>query len=116
MGYDLGSGIYRVRPPYHGGYRLVVGTDAFVTAAGTLTDAKGAPVKLGSGQVVDLADPKAKATGFFTSSAGRFALAALKPGGRYRVQLNSGERFEFTVPTEIDGYFDMRTIQLPSPR
>ena len=108
--------MFRVRPPYHSGYRLVVGTDAFVTAAGTLTDAKGAPVKLASGQVVDLADPKAKATGFFTSSAGRFALAALKPGGRYRVQLNSGEKFEFTVPTEIDGYFDMRTIQLPSPR
>src|SRR6185437_8129591 len=40
-GYDIGLGVFRVRPPYHSGYRLTVGSDAYVTAIGTLLDSTG---------------------------------------------------------------------------
>ncbi len=115
-GYDIGLGVYRVRPPYHSGYRLIVGSDAFVTAMGTLLDEKAKPVALGSGQVIDLDRPQDKAMEFFTNSVGRFALTSLRPNNHYQVRLNSGHAFEFTVPAGNAALVDLHLVTIPSEK
>jgi outer membrane usher protein len=115
-GYDVGLGIFRVHPPYHSGYKLIVGSEAYVTATGTLLDAKAKPVALGSGQVIDLSRPKDKAIQFFTNSVGRFALTNLRPNNHYQVKLYSGPAFEFTVPANSAGLVDLHLVTIPSDR
>ena len=111
-GYDIGEGVFRVRPPYHSGYHLVVGSDAYVTAMGVLSDPKGKPVSLGTGEVVDLSKPNEKPQPFFTNTVGRFAIPSLRPNDDYRVQLSGGQAFEFTVPAQSDGLVDLRAVTL----
>lgn len=115
-GYDVGLGVYRVRPPYHSGYHLVVGTDAFVTATGTLIDDSGKPVSLTSGEVLDLSKADAAAASFFTNSAGRFAVPSLRLNNRYRVRLSSGQAFEFTVPADSEGLIDLHSVTVKAVR
>jgi outer membrane usher protein len=54
---------------------------------------------------------------FFTNSIGRFAIANLRPGMKYRVELYSAggsvPAFEFTVPQDTTGLVDLHTVSLP---
>lgn len=115
-GYDVGEGVFRVRPPYHSGYKLIVGSDAYVTATGTLLDSSGKPVALGSGQLIDLSRPQDKSMPFFTNSVGRFAATSLRPSNRYQVKLYSGSEFEFTVPAGNAGLVDLHLVTIPSAK
>ena len=115
-GYDIGTGVVRVRPPYHSGYHIVVGTDAFVTSIGTAIDGDGKPVSLTSGQISNLTHPEEAKMDFFTNSVGRFAMTTLRPNDRYRVQLTSGQTFEFTVPADNEGLFDMHSVTVLAPK
>lgn len=112
-GYDVGEGVVRVKPTYHSGYKLKIGTDAFASAMGTLLLPDGKPVSLIGGQVLAL-DGKDKAPlPFFTNSVGRFAIQNLRPGVAYQVNLGSGAaRFDFTVPANTKGLVDLQTIKL----
>lgn len=112
-GYDVGSGVVRVKPPYHSGYKLKIGTDAFASATGTLLASDGTPVSLAGGRVT-ATDGKDKAPlFFFTNSVGRFAIANLRPGVTYRVDLGSdGTTFEFTVPADTTGLVNLKTVNL----
>lgn len=123
-GYDIGPGVIRVKPPYRSGYAMRIGTDAFVSATGTLDMADGKPVALAGGRVTAKDDAKdrgkdAAAAGavnpFFTNSIGRFAIQNLRPGVTYRVELfGTGDAFEFTVPADSDGLVDLKTVR-PGP-
>lgn len=115
-GYDIGLGVFRVRPPYHSGYKLIVGSDAYVTAMGILLDAKGKPVVLGGGQLIDLSRPQDKPVPFFTNSVGRFAVTGLRPNNRYQIRLFSGSEFEFTVPAGNAGLVDLHSVTIPSDK
>ena len=115
-GYDVGTGVVRVRPPYHSGYHLVVGSDAFVTAIGSAFTADGKPVALTSGQVSNLTHPEEAKLDFFTNSVGRFAMTSLRPKDRYRVQLSSGLSFDFVVPADNEGLFDMQSVIVSAPK
>jgi len=111
-GYDIGPGVYRVNPSYHSGYHIVVGTDAYVTAMGTLNDTTGKPVGLISGKVIDLSDESAQPIPFFTNSAGRFAIPNLRPLDKYRVILGSGEYIEFSVPQDSKSLIDLSVVTI----
>lgn len=80
VGYDIGSGAYRFEAPYRGGYRIVVGSDYWMTAAGRLLRADGSPLTYVGGEAHEVADPDHPAVTFFTSSDGRYALSGVKPG------------------------------------
>lgn len=114
-GYDIGSGVVRVRPAYRSGYKIRVGGDAFASAVGTLLQKDGKPVSLAGGRVIAL-DGKDKTPGvFFTNSVGRFAVQDLRPGVHYRVELfNPAQSFEFSVPKDTTGLVDLKTLTLPS--
>jgi outer membrane usher protein len=123
-GYDIGPGVVRVRPPYRSGYALRIGTDAFVSAMGTLMRADDKPVSLIGGRVtlLDVAEGESpKPIPFFTNSVGRFAIASLLPGRRYLVETYGpngtiDRSFEFTVPGDTDGLVDLGTVQAGSVR
>jgi outer membrane usher protein len=118
-GYDIGPGVVRVHPPYRSGYAYVVGTDAFVSAMGTLVTAPGKPVVLIGGRVT-LLDVKEgdnpQPIQFFTNSVGRFAIANLLPGRRYLVETYGpngtiDRSFEFAVPADTNGLVTLGTVQ-----
>lgn len=118
-GYDTGSGIYRVYPSYKSGYAARIGTDAFVTAMGTLVLGPDKPVSLIGGRVT-LLDVKEgddpKPISFFTNSVGRFAIANLLPGRRYLVETygpngSIDKSFEFTVSADTDGLENLGIVQ-----
>ena len=117
-GYDVGPGVIRVKPPYRSGYALRIGTDAFVSATGTLIGADGKPMVLIGGRAIAKTLPKDKNAKnvpqpFFTNSTGRFALQNLRPGIAYHVELfGSGAGFDFAVPADSDGLVDLKTVTL----
>ncbi|SEK93663.1 outer membrane usher protein [Sphingomonas palmae] len=114
-GYDVGAGVVRIRPPYRSGYALKIGTDAFVSATGTLETAAGKPVMLAGGTIKALDGKSAPTTPFFTNSIGRFAVQNLRPGARYRVELFSdGSAFEISVPKTTTGLVDLKIVRLPA--
>lgn len=120
-GYDIGPGVVRVRPPYRAGYAFRVGTDAFVSAIGTLVRGS-VPVSLIGGRItlLDLREGEnPQPVPFFTNTVGRFAIASLLPGRRYRVETygaggTTDRSFEFTVPSDTDGLVDLGTVQSQS--
>lgn len=112
-GYDIGAGVVRVKPPYRSGYKLEVGTDAFVSAVGNLLLPNGKPVPLAGGRVIDLDRKDDAPLLFFTNSVGRFAMQNLRPAHRYRVELyGTPNSFDFTVPKDSGGLLDLRSITL----
>lgn len=112
-GYDLGPGVYRVRPPYRSGYAIRVGTDAFVSAAGTLVNPDGSPISLAAGVVRPLGKADDPGMPFFTNSTGRFAVMSLKPATRYTVTLRDGAgHFEIDVPSDTTGLVTLGIVKL----
>ena len=113
-GYDVGEGIKRVHPSYRSGYLITAGSDAFVSVMGRLVGRNGNPVSLMSGRLIDVNDPDTKPEVFFTNSVGRFAAQKLKPGHTYRVELftSPSEAFEFTIPEDNEGLFDLEVVRL----
>ncbi|AQR75887.1 hypothetical protein BXU08_13060 [Sphingomonas sp. LM7] len=113
VGYDIGAGTARVNPPYHSGYKLKIGTDAFVSAAGVLAFPDGKPVALAGGRVIAKDGKDKEPLPFFTNSVGRFAIQNLRPAVDYRVELGAGPTvFEFKVPADTTGLVDLKTIVL----
>lgn len=115
LGYDIGEGILRVHPAYKSGYKIEVGSAAFVSALGRLVGNGGKPVALVSGRVRALDKQEAETELFFTNSVGRFAVQKLEPGKRYRVELftSPSQGFEFTVPEDSKGLLDLQTVTVP---
>jgi outer membrane usher protein len=118
-GYDIGTGVVRVRPPYRSGYSLRIGTDAFVSAMGTLVQGPDRPVSLIGGRVtlLDVREgDNPQPIPFFTNSAGRFAVASLLPGRRYLVETYGSNgtidrSFEFAIPADTDGLVNLGTVR-----
>ncbi|KGB54552.1 hypothetical protein FG91_01953 [Sphingopyxis sp. LC81] len=118
-GYDTGSGVFRVHPPYKSGYAARIGTDAFASVMGTLVLAPEKPVSLIGGRVtlLDVKDAESpKPIPFFTNSVGRFAITNLLPGRRYLVETYGpngtvDRSFEFTVPADTDGLLNLGTVR-----
>lgn len=111
-GYDIGSGVVRITPPYRAGYELVVGTDRFVSAVGFL-HIDGAPASLVAGLISSEDDEGFEPEPFFTNSVGRFGMIGLAPGRTYNIRLNdSGRSFTIKVPVDNKGLYRLETINL----
>ncbi len=111
-GYDIGSGVVRVEPPFRSGYGLIVGTDRFVSAVGFLR-IDDAPAALAVGLITSNDDEGFQPEPFFTNSAGRFGIIGLAPGRSYTIRLNdSGRTFIVKVPEDNKGLYRLETINL----
>ncbi|MBI1684322.1 fimbrial biogenesis outer membrane usher protein [Caulobacter hibisci] len=107
-GYDLGSGSFRMFPPYRAGYRLEVGSDYSITAIGRMVDSEGQPLSLVSGQAVEVAKSD-KGGGepitLFTNRVGRFGASGLRPG-RWRLEMGTTPPtvYYLDVPASAEGF------------
>lgn len=120
-GNSLGGVVYNLRPGYRGGFAIKVGSEAAVSAVGTLVDGNGEAVALAAGEVKNLTEPgKYPPSTIFTNRAGRFFAEKLVPGHRYEVVLNVGGTamsFGFEVPADARGTIRMDTpIQIQPHR
>lgn len=111
-GYDIGSGVVRIHPPYRSGYELVAGSNRFVSAIGVLEIA-GVPAALQSGTISSPREPDFETQPFFTNSIGRFAIIGLAPGQTYVVRMSDGRAFTIEVPADNAGLYRVGTINLP---
>lgn len=111
-GADLGQGSFRLLPPYRSGYKLVVGSDYFVTAIGRLVDADGEPVSLVTGTATELAHPDRPPVPVFTTRDGRFAAAGLAPG-RWRIEMLDARKSTYiiTIPADTRGLVLLPELQ-----
>ncbi len=111
VGIDIGDGVFQVDPPYRSGFEVTVGSAYFISATGFLKLGD-EPFELGGGLVQSPGDDEFEPQPFFTNSAGRFAIIGLAPGGTYRVVLNTGQEFEFTVPADTANLYRLGDIVL----
>src|SRR6185436_5651936 len=115
-GYELGSGVYTVRPTYRSGTVIRVGTGATVLLGGLLETQDGAPISLQGGEIISLGDAP-KTTEFFTNRRGKFNIEGLNPGA-YEMRL-FGEpptSVKFEIPKGKAGFYDIGTLRLtPHP-
>lgn len=111
--YDIGDGVARVNPPFHSGYKIIVGSDRNVSAVGQLVF-NGEPVKLGTGTITSTDDKDFGAQPFFTNSVGRFGVIGLAPGKTYLVTLEGEYKMlvMISVPPKSDGLYRMGTVDL----
>lgn len=112
-GYDIGDGLARVDPPFHGGYKVVVGSNRSVSAVGILS-LEGKPIMLATGEITSKDDEGFGTQSFFTNSVGRFGVIGLAPGKTYLVTLNDEQKTVLTisVPAEIGGLYRMGRVDL----
>ncbi|MDR7115793.1 fimbrial biogenesis outer membrane usher protein [Caulobacter sp. BE254] len=104
-GYDLGSGSFRMFPPYRSGYRLVVGSDYSITAIGRLLDGDGQPLALIAGGATEVAKPGQPPVVLFTNRTGRFGASGLRPG-RWRIEMGTTPPtvYFLDVPASAEGF------------
>lgn len=95
-GVDLGRGAFRLLPPYRSGYRLMVGSDYFISLVGRLLDADGAPLALVAGDAIEQALPSRPPIELFTNRDGRFGLAGVKPG-RWQIRMLTDPPTRYTL-------------------
>jgi outer membrane usher protein len=114
-GFDLGSGSFRVFPPYRSGYNLMVGSDYNLTATGSLLNADGSPVSLLTGTATELAHPERAPVQLFTNREGRFGLFGLAPG-RWRIEMLDDQRsvYVIDVPEDANGIVRLGELR-PTP-
>jgi len=116
-GYDVGPGVVYLKPAYHSGYAIKVGGDAYMSAAGTLLGDEAKPVSFVSGRVTSATDKAFTSATFFTNSVGRFAIADLRPGMSYHVELNTATpaSFDFVTPKDGKALVNLKTITVKLP-
>ena len=114
LGYDIGTGIETLFPPYRSGYHLVVGTDATVSAYGFL-NFNGERAELVGGTVTSPDDEEFGSEPFFTNSVGRFAIIGLRPGKTYEVRtFEPAAVYTIRVPDDSDPLYQLGEVDLNS--
>ena len=105
VGYDIGPGAYRFEAPYRGAYRIVVGSDYWMTASGRLLRADGSPLTYASGEANEVGGSEDRTpVTFFTSSDGRYSISGVK-AGRWRLTMTTDPPtiYEIEVGEAADG-------------
>jgi outer membrane usher protein len=105
IGYDLGTGIAQVVPPYRSGYLIEVGSSYSITYTGQLLRPDGEPLSLAAGLAIELAEPDRAPVQMFTNRSGRFALSGLR-AGKWRVETRLGDRiltYDIEIPANAQG-------------
>lgn len=106
LGYDLGTGVFALNPPYKSGYDLTVGSAYNVTAVGALRDSRGEPVALTLGVAEETPLGAGRPVGVFTNRAGRFVAQGVGPGHwRLRMETTPTMTFDLVIPEGTVGLF-----------
>ena len=114
VGYNLGEGLFQVKPWFGSGYKLTVGSAATATVvANLLDDNSGEPIALLAGEAVSEQNPDVAPVQFFTNRTGRFAITGVIPGEDYTLQFLSGRKVTISVPDGEGTLIKMGDVFLP---
>ena len=114
VGYNLGEGLFQVKPWFGSGYKLTVGSAATATVvANLLDDNSGEPIALLAGEAVSEQNPDVAPVQFFTNRTGRFAITGVIPGEGYTLQFLSGRKVTISVPDGEGTLIKMGDVFLP---
>ncbi|MDF2604647.1 fimbrial biogenesis outer membrane usher protein [Sphingomonas sp.] len=113
---ELGSGSFRLMPPYRAGYRLRVGSDYNLSVVGRLVLSNGDPIRLVSGTASEVAHPEREPVLLFTNGDGRFGATGLAPG-QWQIIMNNTEKTAFTmrIPEKSEGTLVLGDLS-PTPQ
>ena len=115
LGYDLGPGLFQIRPGYRSGTVIEVGTPATVLLDGRLLSAEGEePLALLAGSMRYIDDGTVGILDFFTNRTGRFRVDGVRPG-RYDLWLLQWPEtlFRIEIPEGSKGRLKIGDIVLP---
>lgn len=104
---------FMVRPTYHSGYAIEIGTDAVVYLTAQLNNPKGEPAAMLAAQAVYLDKEGKESVTVFTNRSGLVRSEGFRPG-RYRLEFADDDfaPFEFTIPSGTGAQFDLGSVQI----
>jgi outer membrane usher protein len=103
---DLGRGSFRILSPYHGGYRLQLGSDYSVSVVGNLLDEAGRSLAYASGEAVFKDTKDAVTVPIFTNGEGRFGAFGLR-NGAWLLRMNSDPTLTYEVHVDAQANTSM---------
>ena len=114
-GFDVGDGVVLVEPPYKSGYKVVIGSEHFVSVIGVIETENG-PVGLATGRITALDENEDYPGGpFYTNARGRYGVFGLAPGKSYLVTLSgSAQTFVIDIPADGGAIVRKPTIIIPA--
>jgi outer membrane usher protein len=110
VGYDVGAGAFEFFAPYKSGYRVMIGSEFSVTAAGTLTDREGKPLPLQAGTLSSEAFPDKRIVAF-TNGVGVFSAPGLR-AGEWLFELNDdpSKKYVVRIPADAGSYVELGVL------
>lgn len=110
-GADLGTGSFRLFPPYRSGYLLEVGSGYNITALGRLMNSDREPISLLTGKAIELAHPERPPVDLFTNREGRFGAVGLAPG-RWRIEMADEDKSTYVIdiPQSAEGVLKLGDV------
>lgn len=112
-GTSLPKDHFTLRPTYHSGYSISVGTDATVYLKTRLLNPDGSPGSMLSGKATYLDDLSVEPVTVFTNKSGLLRSEGFRQG-RFKLEISEQpyEPIEFEVPATAEDEFEMPPIQL----
>lgn len=105
---------FSVKPPYHSGYAIEIGSDAAVYLNTKLVNPDGTPAAMVAGQAYYLKDTSKEPVTIFTNRDGLLRSEGFRPG-RYRLEITEGGSYspvEFEIPESAGAEFKLDAITL----
>ncbi|MBV7266287.1 fimbria/pilus outer membrane usher protein [Erythrobacter ani] len=99
-GYDLGTDIVEVLPPFRAGYRVDIGSEIRATVLARLVLSNEEQVSLATGSILS-ADGSSEIARFFTNRTGRLVAENLEPG-TYQIKVDGMEHLSATITLAED--------------
>lgn len=102
---------FLIRPTYHSGYAIEIGSDATIYLKTTLIGTDGKPGSMLAGQAYYLDNMSREPVTVFTNRSGLLRSEGFRPG-RYRLEIPEYQPVEFTIPDSAKETYEMPAIQL----
>lgn len=109
---------FQLRPRYHSGYAIDIGSDAVVYLKSKLLTEEGTPIGMVAGRAVYLEDESKEPVTVFTNRSGLLRSEGFRHG-RYRLEISEGgsyEPVEFVIPDDAGEEFDLPPLKLKAKR
>lgn len=102
---------FLIRPTYHSGYAIEIGSDANIYLKTTLIGPDGKPGSMLAGQAIYLDNTAREPVTIFSNRAGLVRSEGFR-AGRYRLEISEFQPVEFTIPESASETYEMPPIQL----
>lgn len=112
-GTSLPKDHFTLRPGYHSGYAISIGTDATVYLKTRLLNPDGSPGSMLSGTATYLDDPKVEPVIIFTNKSGLLRSEGFR-AGRFKLEISEKqyEPVEFEIPSSVGEEYEIPSIQI----